>query len=146
MRARQGVMKSPVLGDDLEEALADDLRGPVDTACFDNALELLVMGGYPLAHAAMMMIPEAWAGNHADGRGRRAFYEYHARDGAVGRPGRDRLHRRPQIGATLDRNGLRPGALLVTDDDLVVMASEIGVLPIPRRSSRSGGCSRARCS
>jgi glutamate synthase (NADPH/NADH) large chain len=106
------------------------------------------MGGYSLAHAMMMLIPEAWAGNPLMDEERRAFYEYHgAHDGAVGRPAAVAFTDGRQIGATLDRNGLRPARYLVTDDDLVVMASEIGVLPIPRSaSSRSGACSRARCS
>jgi glutamate synthase (NADPH/NADH) large chain len=106
------------------------------------------MGGYSLAHAMMMLIPEAWAGNPLMDEERRAFYEYHMAlmepwDGPAAVAFTDGR----QIGATLDRNGLRPARYLITDDDLVVMASEIGVLPIPRSaSSRSGACSRARCS
>ena len=107
-------------------------EGQSDTACFDNALEFLVRGGYSLAHAMMMLIPEAWAGNPLMPEERRAFYEYHAAlmepwDGpaaVVFTDGR-------QIGATLDRNGLRPARYLVTRDGLVVLASEMGVLPIP---------------
>ncbi|HXD06697.1 MAG TPA: glutamate synthase central domain-containing protein, partial [Burkholderiaceae bacterium] len=132
MRAREGVMKSPVLGDDLTKLYPITFEGQSDTATFDNALELLTMSGYALAHAAMMMIPEAWE-QHAtmDGR-RRAFYEYHAAmlepwDGPAAMVFTDGR----QIGATLDRNGLRPARYIVTDDDLVVMASESGVLPIP---------------
>ena len=132
MRAREGVMKSPVLGDDLGKLYPISFESQSDTATFDNALELLVMAGYPLAHAAMMMIPEAWENHeHMDAR-RRAFYEYHAAmiepwDGPAAMVFTDGK----QIGATLDRNGLRPARYLVTDDDLVVMASESGVLPIP---------------
>ena len=107
-------------------------HGQSDTACLDNALELLVAGGYPLAHAMMMLIPEAWAGNPLMDAKRRAFYEYHAAmmepwDGPAAIAFTDGR----QIGATLDRNGLRPARFIVTDDDLVVLASEAGVLPIP---------------
>ena len=131
MRARQGVMKSPVLGDDLNKLYPISFEHQSDTATFDNALELLVMAGYPLAHAAMMMIPEAWEQHEDMGPRRRAFYEYHAAmmepwDGPAAMVFTDGK----QIGATLDRNGLRPARYLVTDDDLVVMASESGVLPI----------------
>ena len=132
MRAREGVMRSPVLGDDLRKLYPISFEGQSDTAIFDNALELLVMAGYPLAHAAMMMIPEAWEQHELMDPRRRAFYEYHAAmlepwDGPAAMVFTDGK----QIGATLDRNGLRPARYLVTDDDLVVMASESGVLPIP---------------
>jgi glutamate synthase (NADPH/NADH) large chain len=132
MRAREGVMKSPVLGDDLKKLYPISFEGQSDTATFDNALELLVMAGYPLAHAAMMMIPEAWEQHELMDERRRAFYEYHAAmlepwDGPAAMVFTDGK----QIGATLDRNGLRPARYIVTDDDLVVMASESGVLPIP---------------
>jgi len=131
MRAREGVMRSPVLGEDLAKLYPITLPGQSDTATFDNALELLTMAGYPLAHAMMMMIPEPWEQHTLmDGR-RRAFYEYHAAmlepwDGPAAIAFTDGR----QIGATLDRNGLRPSRYLVTRDDLVVMASESGVLPI----------------
>jgi glutamate synthase domain-containing protein 2/glutamate synthase domain-containing protein 1/glutamate synthase domain-containing protein 3 len=132
MRAREGVMKSPVLGDDLKKLYPITFEGQSDTATFDNALELLTMSGYPLAHAAMMMIPEAWEQHTTMDERRRAFYEYHAAmlepwDGPAAMVFTDGK----QIGATLDRNGLRPARYIVTDDDLVVMASESGVLPIP---------------
>ncbi|HWP17797.1 MAG TPA: glutamate synthase-related protein [Burkholderiaceae bacterium] len=132
MRAREGVMKSPVLGEDLPKLYPISFEGQSDTATFDNALELLVMAGYPLAHAAMMMIPEAWEQHTLMDERRRAFYEYHAAmlepwDGPAAMVFTDGK----QIGATLDRNGLRPARYIVTDDDLVVMASESGVLPIP---------------
>ena len=111
--------------------------GQSDSASFDNALELLVMGGYPLAHAMMMMIPEAWAGNPLMDEDRRAFYEYHAAlmepwDGPAAMAFTDGR----QIGATLDRNGLRPARFVVTDDDYIVMASEVGVLDIPETQDR----------
>ena len=130
MRAREGVMKSPVLGDDLKKLYPISFEGQSDTATFDNALELLTMSGYPLAHAAMMMIPEAWEQHELMDQRRRAFYEYHAAmlepwDGPAAMVFTDGK----QIGATLDRNGLRPARYIVTDDDLVVMASESGVLP-----------------
>ena len=132
MRAREGVMKSPVLGEDLQKLYPISLRGQSDTATFDNALELLTMAGYPLAHAMMMLIPEAWEGHTGMDERRRAFYEYHAAmmepwDGPAAMVFTDGR----QIGATLDRNGLRPARYIVTKDDLVVLASETGVLPIP---------------
>ncbi|MGE5622349.1 MAG: glutamate synthase-related protein [Bacillota bacterium] len=132
MRAREGVMKSHVLGDDLQKLFPLIYEGQSDTACFDNALELLVMAGYPIAQAMMMMIPEAWENHTLMDDNRRAFYEYHAAmmepwDGPAAMAFTDGRH----IGGTLDRNGLRPARYIVTDDDLVVMASESGVLPIP---------------
>ena len=132
IRAREGVMSSPVLGEDLKKLWPLIYEGQSDTACFDNALELLTMAGYPLAHAVMMMIPEAWEQHTLMDEGRRAFYEYHAAmmepwDGPAAIAFTDGV----RIGATLDRNGLRPARYIVTDDDMVVMASEMGVLPIP---------------
>ncbi|MEF2277495.1 glutamate synthase-related protein [Deinococcus sp. YIM 134068] len=132
MRAREGVMKSPVLDGDLQKLYPISLRGQSDTATFDNALELLTMAGYPLAHAMMMLIPEAWEQHPAMDERRRAFYEYHAAmmepwDGPAAMVFTDGR----QIGATLDRNGLRPARYIVTKDDLVILASEAGVLPIP---------------
>ncbi|MGZ5781292.1 MAG: glutamate synthase central domain-containing protein, partial [Burkholderiaceae bacterium] len=132
MRAREGVMKSAVLGEDLQKLFPLIYEGQSDTACFDNALELLLMAGYPLAQAMMMMIPEAWENHTLMDENRRAFYEYHAAmmepwDGPAAMAFTDGRH----IGGTLDRNGLRPARYIVTDDDLVVMASESGVLPIP---------------
>ncbi|MFC7515734.1 glutamate synthase-related protein [Herbaspirillum sp. GCM10030257] len=132
MRAREGVMKSAVLGDDLRKLFPLIYEGQSDTACFDNALELLLMAGYPLAQAMMMMIPEAWENHTLMDDNRRAFYEYHAAmmepwDGPAAMAFTDGRH----IGGTLDRNGLRPARYIQTDDDFVVMASESGVLPIP---------------
>ncbi|MGB5202113.1 MAG: glutamate synthase large subunit, partial [Sedimenticolaceae bacterium] len=132
MAARRESMASDILGDDLAKIWPLIPEGQSDSACFDNALELLVAGGYSLAHAMMMLIPEAWAGNPLMDRDRRAFYEYHAAlmepwDGPAAVAFTDGR----QIGATLDRNGLRPARYLVTDDDLVVMGSEMGVLQIP---------------
>jgi glutamate synthase (NADPH/NADH) large chain len=132
MRAREGVMASPVLKEDLAKLWPLIYDGQSDTACFDNCLELLTMAGYPMAHAVMMMIPEAWEQHTLMDDHRRAFYEYHAAmmepwDGPAAIAFTDGV----KIGATLDRNGLRPARYIVTDDDLVVMASEVGVLPIP---------------
>ncbi|WP_295585121.1 glutamate synthase large subunit [uncultured Lamprocystis sp.] len=131
MAARRHTMRSEVLGDDLDSIWPLIPEGQSDSASFDNALELLVMGGYSLAHAMMLLIPEAWAGNKQMDAKRRAFYEYHAGlmepwDG----PAAVAFSDGRQIGATLDRNGLRPARYLVTNDDLVIMASEMGVLDI----------------
>ena len=131
MNARRRTMESELLGPDLDKMWPIIPHGQSDTACLDNALELLLAGGYSLAHAVMMLIPEAWAGNPLMDAKQRAFYEYHAAlmepwDGPAAVAFTDGR----QIGATLDRNGLRPARFLVTDDDLVVMASESGVLPI----------------
>jgi glutamate synthase (NADPH/NADH) large chain len=131
MYARRRSMESPLLGADLDKMWPLIPHGQSDTACLDNALELLVAGGYPLAHAMMMLIPEAWAGNPQMDPRRRAFYEYHAAlmepwDGPAAIAFTDGR----QIGATLDRNGLRPARYIVTDDDHVILASESGVLPI----------------
>jgi len=132
LRARQGAISSPVLGDDLAKIWPLIYDGQSDSASFDNALELLVMGGYSVAHAVTMMIPEAWENHTLMDPSRRAFYEYHAAmmepwDGPASIAFTDGR----QIGATLDRNGLRPSRYIVTDDDLVIMGSECGCLPIP---------------
>ncbi len=132
MRAREGVMSSPVLGNDLQKLYPISFANQSDTATFDNCIELLVAAGYPLAQAAMMMIPEPWEQHTTMDEGRKAFYEYHAAmlepwDGPASIVFTDGR----QIGATLDRNGLRPSRYCITDDDLVIMASESGVLPVP---------------
>ncbi len=132
IRARQGAISSPILGRDLDKLWPLIYDGQSDSASFDNALELLVMSGYSVAHAMMMMIPEAWESHTLMDDNRRAFYEYHAAmmepwDGPAAIAFTDgRL-----IGATLDRNGLRPARYIVTDDDLVIMGSECGCLPVP---------------
>lgn len=132
MKAREGVMSSPVLGADLQKLYPISFASQSDTATFDNCLELLTMAGYPLAQAVMMMIPEPWEQHTTmDGR-RKAFYEYHAAmmepwDGPASIVFTDGR----QIGATLDRNGLRPSRYCITDDDFVIMGSESGVLPVP---------------
>ncbi len=132
MHARQADFKSPLYpGKDMEDLKPIIVEGGSDTACLDNALEMLVMTGRSLPHAMMMLIPEAWSGHKQMSTERRDFYRYHSclmepwdgpasvtfTDGRV-------------IGATLDRNGLRPSRIWITKDDLVVMASEVGVLPI----------------
>jgi glutamate synthase (NADPH/NADH) large chain len=134
MAARQASVSSPKFGADINKLWPISYEGQSDTACFDNALEFLVMGGYSLAHAMMMMIPEAWAGNPLMSEERRAFYEYNAAlmepwDG----PAAIAFTNGRQIGATLDRNGLRPARYLVTRDDRIIMASEMGVLPVPEQ-------------
>jgi len=132
MHARQSLLASPLFGDDLKKLFPIIDPEGSDSANFDNALELLLQAGRSLPHAMAMLIPEAWAGNPHMKPEKRAFYEYHAclmepwdgpaavafTDGRV-------------IGATLDRNGLRPGRYLVTHDDVVIMASEAGVLDVP---------------
>ncbi|TMK20455.1 MAG: glutamate synthase subunit alpha, partial [Alphaproteobacteria bacterium] len=134
MAARQASVSSDLFGDDINKLWPISYEGQSDTACFDNALEFLVQGGYPLAHAVMMMIPEAWAGNPLMDEERRAFYEYNAAlmepwDG----PAAIAFTNGRQIGATLDRNGLRPARYFVTRDERIIMASEMGVLPIPEK-------------
>jgi glutamate synthase (NADPH/NADH) large chain len=130
MEARRRTMESELLGSDLDKMWPLIPHGQSDTACLDNALELLLTGGYSLAHAMMMLMPEAWAKNPLMSPERRAFYEYHAAlmepwDGPAAVCFTDGR----QIGACLDRNGLRPARWCTTKDDLVVLASESGVLP-----------------
>ena len=132
MKAREGVMSSAVLGDDLKKLYPISFADQSDTATFDNCLELLTMAGYPISHAMMMMIPEPWENHSSMDPRRRAFYEYHAAmlepwDGPASIVFTDGR----QIGATLDRNGLRPSRYCITDDDMVIMGSESGVLPVP---------------
>jgi glutamate synthase (NADPH) large chain len=132
MKAREGVMSSPVLAADLQKLYPISFADQSDTATFDNCLELLTMAGYPLSQAVMMMIPEPWEQHTTMDSRRKAFYEYHAAmmepwDGPASIVFTDGR----QIGATLDRNGLRPSRYCITDDDLVIMGSESGVLPVP---------------
>ncbi|MCB1782045.1 MAG: glutamate synthase subunit alpha, partial [Candidatus Competibacteraceae bacterium] len=132
MMARRHSMTSKLLGADLDKLWPLIGDGASDSATFDNALELLLAGGYSLPHAMMLMVPEAWSENPLMDPHRHAFYEYHAAlmepwDG----PAAIAFTNGRQIGATLDRNGLRPARYLVTDDDQVIMASEMGVLPVP---------------
>ncbi len=140
MQARQSLLRSPLFGDDLKKLNPIIAPDGSDSANFDNAVELLLQAGRSLPHVMAMLIPEAWSGNPHMKPEKRAFYEYHAclmepwdgpaaiafTDGRV-------------IGATLDRNGLRPGRYVVTHDDLVVMASEAGVLDIAAEQVKSKG-------
>jgi glutamate synthase domain-containing protein 1 len=140
MQARQSLLKSPLFGDDVKKLHPIIAPDGSDSANFDNVVELLLQGGRSLPHVMAMLIPEAWAGNPHMTPEKRAFYEYHAclmepwdgpaaiafTDGRV-------------IGATLDRNGLRPGRYVVTHDDLVVMASEAGVLDIAPEQVKQKG-------
>ena len=135
MAARQASVDSELFGNDISKLWPISYEGQSDTACFDNALEFLFQGGYSLTHAMMMLIPEAWAGNKLMDAGRKAFYEYHAAlmepwDGPAAVAFTDGR----QIGATLDRNGLRPARYVVTDDDRVILASEAGAFVVPERN------------
>jgi glutamate synthase domain-containing protein 2/glutamate synthase domain-containing protein 1/glutamate synthase domain-containing protein 3 len=132
MRAREGLLRSEVLGADLQKVLPVIREGGSDTATFDNVLEFLVMAGRSLPHALLMMIPEPWAGHESMSPALKAFYEYHSSlmepwDG----PASIAFSDGTVIGAVLDRNGLRPSRYYVTKDDLVIMASEVGVLDVP---------------
>jgi glutamate synthase (NADPH/NADH) large chain/glutamate synthase (ferredoxin) len=140
MQARQGRLSSKLFGDDLQKLFPIIYENQSDSACFDNALEFLIMGGRSLPHAMMMLIPEAWVGNPHMDLDRRGFYEYHASmmepwDGPAAMAFTDGK----RIGATLDRNGLRPARYLVTRDDLVVLASEAGVLSFKPEEVRTKG-------
>lgn len=131
MAARQHVMESPHYGKDLRRMLPIIMEGQSDSATFDSVLELLVMSGRSLPHAMMMMIPEAWSKNDLMDPDRRAFYEYHATmmepwDGPAAVVFTDGNI----IGATLDRNGLRPSRYVITKDDLVVLTSEAGTFSV----------------
>jgi glutamate synthase (NADPH/NADH) large chain len=132
MHAREALCRSPLLGDDLAKVLPVTREGLSDSATFDNVLEFLVMNGRSLPHAILMMIPEPWQNHESLSAERRAFYEYHASlmepwDGPASIAFTDGT----VIGAVLDRNGLRPSRYYVTKDDLVIMASEVGVLDVP---------------
>jgi len=132
MRAREALCRSNLLGDDLAKVFPVTREGLSDSATFDNVLEFLVMNGRSLPHAILMMIPEPWQNHESMSADRRAFYEYHASlmepwDGPASIAFTDGT----VIGAVLDRNGLRPSRYYVTKDDLVIMASEVGVLDIP---------------
>ena len=132
MRARESLLQSDVLGEDMKKILPVIREGGSDTATFDNVLEMLVMAGRTLPHAILMMIPEPWSGDEGMSADRKAFYEYHASlmepwDGPASIAFTDGT----VIGAVLDRNGFRPSRYYVTKDDLVIMASEVGVLDVP---------------
>jgi len=132
MKAREAQFESDLFGEDVKDLLPTIVDGGSDSAMFDNAVEMLVMTGRSLPHAMMMLIPEAWDGHETMSDEKKAFYEYHSClmepwDGPASMVFTDGV----VIGATLDRNGLRPSRYYVTKDGLVVMASEVGVLDIP---------------
>jgi glutamate synthase domain-containing protein 2/glutamate synthase domain-containing protein 1/glutamate synthase domain-containing protein 3 len=140
MKARESLLQSPLFGDDLQKLFPIVTEGGSDSAAFDAAVELLFQSGRSLPHVMAMLIPEAWSGNPHIDPARRAFYEYHASlmepwDGPAAMAFTDgRL-----IGAMLDRNGLRPGRYVVTNDDIVVLASEAGVVDVPAAKVRQKG-------
>jgi glutamate synthase domain-containing protein 2/glutamate synthase domain-containing protein 1/glutamate synthase domain-containing protein 3 len=140
MNARQGVLSSPLHGDGIEKLYPVISPDGSDSASLDNAVEFLFQSGRSLPHVMAMLIPEAWSGNPDMDEEKRAFYEYHASlmepwDGPAAIAFTDGR----VIGATLDRNGLRPGRYVVTNDDLVVLASEAGVLDVPAENVRKKG-------
>ena len=130
MKARQGLCQSDKFGEDISRVFPVINEDGSDSARFDNALEFMHFGGYDLVHAMMMMIPEPWERHATMDEEKKAFYEFHACmmepwDG----PASITFSDGQQIGAVLDRNGLRPSRYYVTEDDLVIMASEVGVIP-----------------
>jgi glutamate synthase domain-containing protein 2/glutamate synthase domain-containing protein 1/glutamate synthase domain-containing protein 3 len=140
MNARQSVLDNPLHGDQIEKLYPVIVPGGSDSASLDNAVEFLYQSGRSLPHVMAMLIPEAWAGNPDMNEDKRAFYEYHASlmepwDG----PAAIAFTDGKVIGATLDRNGLRPGRYIVTKDDLVVLASEAGVIEVPAEDVRKKG-------
>ncbi len=140
MSARQSVLKSPLHGEEIGELFPVIMPSGSDSASLDNAVEFLYQSGRSLPHVMAMLIPEAWSGNPDMDEEKRAFYEYHASlmepwDG----PAAIAFTDGKVIGATLDRNGLRPGRYIVTNDDLVVLASEAGVIEVPATEVRKKG-------
>jgi len=140
MHAREAMFESDLFGDDIKDILPIINTNGSDSAMFDNCLELLVLAGRPLAQAVMMMIPEPWTNHESMSDEKKAFYKFHSClmepwDGPASIAFTDGV----RIGAVLDRNGLRPSRYYVTKDDLVVMASEVGVLDLaPERILRKG--------
>jgi glutamate synthase (ferredoxin) len=140
MHTREKMFRSPLFGDDIAKIMpVIDTEGS-DSAMFDNALEMLTLAGRSLPHSAMMMIPEPWSGHESMSDEKKAFYEYHGCllepwDG----PALIAFTDGRRIGAVLDRNGLRPARYMITKDDLVVLASEAGVLDIPAERVRVKG-------
>ena len=140
MYARQSVLQSPLFGADMKNLFPVIQPGGSDSGCLDNAVELLTLSGRELPHVMAMLMPEAWDGNSTMGKEKAAFYEYHASlmepwDGPAAVAFTDGR----MIGATLDRNGLRPARWLVTHDGQLIMASETGVLPIKPEDIKSKG-------
>ena len=140
MNARQSILDNPLHGEKIKELFPVITPEGSDSGSLDNAVEFLFQSGRSLPHVMAMLIPEAWAGNPDMDEDKRAFYEYHASlmepwDGPAAIAFTDgRI-----VGATLDRNGLRPGRYIVTKDDLVVLASEAGVLDVPAEDIRKKG-------
>ncbi len=133
MHARQTMFASELFGEDLQKVLPVIAPDGSDTAMFDNVFEFMYLAGRPLAHCAMMMVPEPWQNDEHMDPDKKAFYEYHATlmepwDGPAAMGFTDGV----QIGAVLDRNGLRPARYCVTKDDLIIMASEAGAIDIPQ--------------
>ncbi len=144
MHARQSILESDLFGDDMKKLFPVIQPNGSDSSAFDNALELLVQSGRSLPHAVAMLIPEAWDGHPNMDAAKKAFYEYHCSlmepwDGPAAITFTDGR----VIGATLDRNGLRPARYVVTHDDMVVLASETGVLPIKPENVKKHGPSAA---
>ncbi len=140
MRAREGVAASPLFGDDLSKLFPIMEADTSDSGGFDNALEFLLMSGRTLQESVMMMIPEAWQKHESMPENKRAFYEYHSSfmepwDGPASVVFTDGHY----IGAVLDRNGLRPSRYYITHDDRVIMASEVGVLPVDPANVKEKG-------
>lgn len=132
MHARQAMCRSELFGEDMAKVLPVIDQDGSDSAMFDNCLEFLMLSGRSLPHAAMMMIPEPWSNHESMSDEKKAFYEYHSClmepwDG----PAAIAFTDGKIIGAVLDRNGLRPARYYVTKDDLIIMASEVGVLDVP---------------
>jgi glutamate synthase (ferredoxin) len=140
MHARQALFETELFGDDLKKVMPIINPNSSDSGRFDNCLEFLVLSGYSLPHAMMMMVPEPWANHESMSDDKKAFYQYHSClmepwDGPASIAFTDGI----RIGATLDRNGLRPSRYYVTKDDLVIMASEVGVLDVaPERVLQKG--------
>lgn len=140
MRAREALFESPLFGDDMKKVLPISRPGASDSATLDNALEMLVMNGRSMEHALMMLIPEAWSGHESMSQEKIDFYEYHACkmepwDGPASVVVTDGI----KVGAILDRNGLRPSRYVITRDGFVVLASEVGVLPIEPENVKQKG-------
>ena len=140
MKARESLLESPLFGEDIKKLFPIVAQGGSDSAAFDSAVELLFQSGRSLPHVMAMLIPEAWSGNPHIDPDRSAFYEYHASlmepwDGPAAMAFTDGR----VIGAMLDRNGLRPGRYVVTNDDIVVLASEAGVVDVAASNVRQKG-------